>query len=161
MPAWATRVRGHHRHEAAIGSRIMRLRFIAYATPLPSCVSTLPAGLWSYIVIADLARACVLAATAALPAPNSHEVVYIAADDNAGGRDLAAAVSAYYGEGVIPQKGALWRPDASGIRCDKAKALLGWSAQLSWRDFLDAKSGALLPGMAEGTAPASFKALYA
>lgn len=102
-----------------------------------------PPGLWSYIIIADLAAACVKAA--AVPLGNEHTVVYIAADDNAGGRDLAAAVEAHYGAGTIPLKGALWRPDASGIRCDKARALLGWAPAFSWRDFLG-PDGRLKPG---------------
>jgi UDP-glucose 4-epimerase len=102
-------------------------------------------GLWSYICCADLAEACVAAAATDRVPPNTHEVVYIAAADNAGGRDLAAAVKAYYGEGTIPQKGALPRVDASGINCAKAARLLGWTPKLSWRDFLDATTGELKP----------------
>ena len=83
--------------------------------------------------------------------------MYIAADDNAGGRDLAAAVAAHYGPGIIPQKGQLWRVDASGISCAKAQALLGWRATLSWRDFLGA-DGKLRAEVAAGTSGITFKA---
>lgn len=48
------------------------------------------------------------------------QVVYIAAADNAGGRDLAAAVLSHYGAAVPVRP--LARPDASGIDCSKVSA---------------------------------------
>lgn len=119
-------------------------------------------GMWAYIIIPDLARAILLAATKAdikptekayVAAPGAdgnpaskgswHDVIYIAAADNAGGRDLKKAVETWYG-GKIPVK-SLPRVDASGIDCSKAKALIGWEAQLSWRDYLGS-DGKLLAG---------------
>jgi nucleoside-diphosphate-sugar epimerase len=94
-------------------------------------------GLWSYIIISDLARAILLAATLPLThLAGRHEVVYIAAADNIGGRDFAAAVAQHYG-GTVPLRLPLSRPDASGIDCAKAKALLGWEPRKTWRDFLN------------------------
>lgn len=101
-------------------------------------------GMWSYISIPDLAHAILLAATAQ-GLPDKHEVVYIAAEDNIGGRDLASAVSKAYG-GRVPMKAGhtLSRPDAAGIDCTKARTLLGWVPKMTWRDYLDEK-GYLLP----------------
>lgn len=93
------------------------------------------AGLLAYICIADLAEAIALAALNT--ALRGHVVVYIAADDAAGGHDLAAWVAAKYGDAIAVR--ALPRADASGIDCAKAKRLLGWAPKLSWRDFLDAR----------------------
>ena len=99
-------------------------------------------GLWSYICIPDLADAIVLAATRPLPAlAGRHEVLYIAAEDNIGGRDFAAAMKRHYPS--VPLR-SLPRPDCSGLDCSKARVLLGWAPKLSWRDYLDA-SGNLLP----------------
>jgi nucleoside-diphosphate-sugar epimerase len=93
-------------------------------------------GMWAYVIITDLAAAIALAATKkGLPA--GHEVIYIAAEDNIGGRDLKAAVDAHWGAGVVPCR-ALARPDASGLDCAKAQQMLGWRAQKTWRDFLGA-----------------------
>ncbi len=61
--------------------------------------------------------------------------MYIAAADNAGGRDLAAAVAAHYGA-AVPVRTPLARPDASGIDCSKARRMLGWAPELTWRDYL-------------------------
>lgn len=91
-------------------------------------------GLLAYICIADLAEAIALAAlNTALP---GHEVMYIAADDSAGGHDLVKWVTAKYGD-KIPLR-ALSRADASGLDCAKAKRLLSWAPKLTWRDFLTA-----------------------
>lgn len=117
-------------------------------------------GMWAYICIPDLAEALALAAltparkagdeAAAADGSGSgglvqgtHEVIYIAAADNAGGKDLAAAVKAHYGD-AVPVR-SLPRPDASSIDCSKAKAVLGWVPKYSWRDYLDATTGKLLP----------------
>jgi len=94
---------------------------------------------WSYVDVYDLADAIVLAVGADLP---GHEVVYVAAPDNAGGRDLAAAVRARYGE-TIPIR-PLDRPDAGGISIAKARRLLGFAPRRSWRNYLD-EDGRLLP----------------
>lgn len=90
------------------------------------------AGLWAYIDVEDLADALVLAAESDLP---GHEVFYIASPDNAGGRDLAAAVHEHYGSRIEIRD--LPRPDASSISCSKANRLLGYQPRRSWRDHLD------------------------
>jgi nucleoside-diphosphate-sugar epimerase len=109
--------------------------------PLIKDPSLPQAGMWAYICIADLADAIVRAAS--VEGLVGHEVVYIAAADNIGGRDLAAAVKAEYGDAVPVRP--LARPDASGITCAKAQRLLGWTPRLTWRDFLteqgDLKAG--------------------
>jgi UDP-glucose 4-epimerase len=89
--------------------------------------------LGSYIDVYDLADALALACTADVA---GHEVVYVANPDNAGGHDLAAKARAAYGDAVEVRP--LRRPDASGIDSGKAERLLGWTAQRSWRDYLDA-----------------------
>lgn len=95
-------------------------------------------GLWSYIDIYDLADAIVLSAACEVP---GHEVVYIAAADNIGGRDMAKAMGKHYGDTVEVRM--LSRPDASGISCEKARRLLGWAPKRSWRDYLDQEGHAL------------------
>ena len=93
-------------------------------------------GLWSYICIPDLADAIVLAATLPLPSlAGAHEVLYIAAEDNIGGRDFAGAMARAYPS--VPLRQPLPRPDCSGLACGKARALLGWAPKLTWRDYVD------------------------
>lgn len=100
--------------------------------PLIRDPSERTAGLWAYIDVDDLADALVLAVQSDLP---GHEVFYIASPDNAGGRDLAAAVREHYGDRI--QIRDLPRPDASSISCAKAERLLGYQPRRSWRDHLD------------------------
>ena len=95
----------------------------------------LSASLWSYVDVDDLADAVRLAVESDLP---DHEVLYVAAPDNAGGHDFAAALREHYGD-RIPLRGPLERVDASGISSAKARRLLGWEARRSWRDHLDAQ----------------------
>ena len=65
--------------------------------------------------------------------PAHREVMYIAAADNIGARDLAAAVKEHY-----PHTEQRWAwADASGISCAQAKALLGWEPKRGWSDYLD------------------------
>lgn len=99
-------------------------------------------GMWAYICIADLANAIVAAARVPASAlgTSRHEVVYIAAADNIGGRDFAKAVAAAEAHfGKVELRLPLERVDASGLCCAKARRLLGWAPKLSWRDFLDAQ----------------------
>jgi len=96
-------------------------------------------GLWSYIDIYDLADAIRLAASAEV---DGHEVVYIAAADNIGGRDMAAAIKAQYGDTM--ELRAMDRVDSSGISCAKAKRILGWEPKHTWRDYLG-DDGKMLP----------------
>lgn len=85
---------------------------------------------WSYIDVADLADLIVAAVRTETP---GHEVVYAAAADNFGGRDLAAEVRRLHPGIPI---GPLDRVDASGISSAKATALFGWRPERSWRDHL-------------------------
>lgn len=87
---------------------------------------------WAYTDLYDLADAIAAAVVSDVP---GHEVVYIAAPDNIGGRDLAAAVRARHGDAVPLRE--LDRPDAGGISVAKARRLLGYDPKRSWRDYLD------------------------
>ncbi|WP_243226826.1 NAD(P)-dependent oxidoreductase [Microbacterium sp. CIAB417] len=93
---------------------------------------------WAYIDVADLADLIVLAVEVDTP---GHEVVYAAAADNIGGRDLAAAMARLHPEVPV---GRLDRVDASGISSQKARQLFGWVPTRSWRDYLD-EDGRALP----------------
>jgi nucleoside-diphosphate-sugar epimerase len=64
-----------------------------------------------------------------------HEVIYIAAEDTIGGRDLHAAWRAGYPDSTTELR-QVSRPDASGIDTTKARKLLGWRPTRSWRDYL-------------------------
>jgi nucleoside-diphosphate-sugar epimerase len=87
---------------------------------------------WPYIDADDLAEAIRLAVESDLP---GHEVIYIAADDTIGGRDLHEAWKAAY-PGASTVLRPVSRPDASGIDTAKARRLLGWRPRHSWRDYL-------------------------
>jgi nucleoside-diphosphate-sugar epimerase len=77
--------------------------------------------------LADLVVACLRT-----PTPG-HEVVYAAAADNIGGRDLLASVARLHPEVELRP---VPRVDASGIDSSKAARLFGWTASRSWRDHL-------------------------
>jgi nucleoside-diphosphate-sugar epimerase len=98
---------------------------------------------WSYIDADDLADALLLAAEADTP---GHDVLYIAAADNATGRPLAEMVRRHHGDAVEIR--AHEREDAGGIAIGKARRVLGWEPRRSWRDVLDG-DGRLLPEVAE------------
>jgi UDP-glucose 4-epimerase len=108
--------------------------------PLVRDRSEKTAGLWAYIDVEDLADAIVLAVQSDLP---GHEVFYIASPDNAGGRDLAAAVREHYGNKIEIRE--LARPDASSISCAKAERLLGYRPSRGWRDHLDEDGRRIAP----------------
>jgi nucleoside-diphosphate-sugar epimerase len=86
---------------------------------------------WSYVDIADLVDAMLLAVASDLP---GHEVFHIAAPDNTMGVPLADLVAEFY-PGAFPLR-EVAREDASAISCAKAVRLLGWSPSRSWRDHL-------------------------
>src|ERR687884_1026003 len=104
--------------------------------------SVLSPNFWSYIDVYDLADAIVLAVESDLP---GHEVFYIASPDNAGGHPFEEVVREYYGDEVEVKK-PLPREDASGISIEKARRMLGYDPQRSWRDYLD-DDGRLKPGV--------------
>jgi UDP-glucose 4-epimerase len=87
---------------------------------------------WAYIDGDDLAEAIRLAVESDLP---GHEVMYIAAADTIGSRDLHQAWRAAFPESSTELRD-LPRPDGSGISTRKAERLLGWRPARSWRDHL-------------------------
>jgi len=87
---------------------------------------------WPYVDADDLADAIRLAVESDLP---GHEVLYIAAPDTIGGRDLHASWRAAFPDAGTELR-PVTRPDASGISSAKAERLLGWRATRSWRDYL-------------------------
>lgn len=99
--------------------------------------SIMTAVFWAYIDVADLAE-LIVAAVGTDTA--GHEVVYAAAADNIGGRDLRAAMAELHPDVPV---GPLDRIDASGISSAKARELFGWVATRSWRDHLDDQGRAL------------------
>ncbi|GAA2225879.1 NAD(P)-dependent oxidoreductase [Herbiconiux moechotypicola] len=92
---------------------------------------------WAYVDVDDLADLIVAAVETPTP---GHEVVYAAAADNIGGRDLAAEMARLHPS--VPVR-PLPRTDASGISSAKATALFGWVPRRSWRDHLDETGRAL------------------
>ena len=98
-------------------------------------------GFWAYIDVYDLADAIRLAAEAGTP---GHEVVYIASPDVPLREPLEVVARRLHGE-ETPEI----RPGAtSGISIAKARALLGYDPQRSWRDYLD-DEGRLRPAARE------------
>lgn len=91
------------------------------------------AGYWAYIDVEDLADALLLAAASDLP---GHEVFYIASPDAASNLTLPELLERQGLADAIPLR-ALDRPDAGGISIAKARRLLGYDPQRSWRDRLD------------------------
>ena len=100
--------------------------------------------LWAYIDAYDLAGAMLLAATADTP---GHEVIYIASPDNLANRPWAELVRHHHGDAI--ELRATDREDASGISIAKARRLIGYDPQRSWRDYLT-EDGELRPEAAEG-----------
>jgi nucleoside-diphosphate-sugar epimerase len=96
------------------------------------------ANLWSYVDVYDLADAIVLATESTLA---GHEVFYIAAPDNVGSRNFADTLREYYGDEIELRPTS--RPDASGISCERAQRMLGWTPTRSWKDYLDVDGRAL------------------
>jgi nucleoside-diphosphate-sugar epimerase len=98
-------------------------------------------GFWAYIDVYDLAEAIRLAVEAATP---GHEVVYIASPDIASHEPLEVLARRFHGD-AAPEI----RPGAvSGISIAKARRLLGYDPQRSWRDYLD-DDGHLRPAARE------------
>ena len=104
---------------------------------------------WSYVDADDLADAIVLAAESDVP---GHEVLYIAAADTVGGRDLHASWRAAYPDAPTELR-PVSRPDASGIDCSKAERLLGWRPKRGWRDHLNADGTAKSSGFPDAGRP--------
>ena len=94
--------------------------------------STLGPERWAYVDVDDLGNAIRLSVESDL---SGHEVFYISNDDTPGGWALGAEVAARY-QGRVEVR-ETDREDASPISSAKAKRLLGWEPQRSWRDFLD------------------------
>jgi UDP-glucose 4-epimerase len=90
------------------------------------------AGFWAYIDVEDLADALLLAAASDLP---GHEVFYIASPDAASNLTLPELLERQGLTAKIPLRD-LDRPDAGGISIAKARRLLGYDPERSWRDHL-------------------------
>jgi len=90
-------------------------------------------GFWTYIDAYDLADAIQLAAEAATP---GHEVVYIASPDIAAHESLEELARRFHGD-AAPEIRPSDEPRPNGISIAKARRLLGYDPQRSWRDYLD------------------------
>jgi UDP-glucose 4-epimerase len=90
------------------------------------------ASFWSYLIVYDLAELIARALTAEL---DGHEILYAAAADNANGLDTRQLIRRHFGDAV--ELRPFERPDASGISTRRARELLGWTAERSWREWLD------------------------
>jgi UDP-glucose 4-epimerase len=101
-------------------------------------------GFWAYIDVYDLADAIRLAAEAATPA---HEVVYIASPDIASHESLETLVRRFHGD-AAPAIRPSDEERPNGISIAKARRLLGYDPQRSWRDYLD-DGGRLRPAIRE------------
>jgi UDP-glucose 4-epimerase len=113
-PCWVQRP---HDYAMKIGPRLRRPEF------RPSR--------WSYVDLSDLIDAIMLSVDSGLP---GHEVFYIAAADNAIGQPLNSLVSAFISD-QLPIR-PLPRPDASPVSYEKARRLLGYTPERTWRDYL-------------------------
>ena len=101
------------------------------------------ASLWAYIDVYDLADALRLAAESDL---DTHEVFYIASPDNLGNRPLEELIRHHHGDEIELRE--LAHPDAPGLSIEKAKRLLKYDPQRSWRDYLT-EDGELLDAVRE------------
>jgi UDP-glucose 4-epimerase len=101
-------------------------------------------GFWSYIDAYDLADAIRLAAEASTP---GHEIVYIASPDIATHESLEELARRFHGD-AAPEIRPSDEPRPSGLSIAKARRLLGYDPQRSWRDYLD-DAGALRPAVRE------------
>jgi UDP-glucose 4-epimerase len=99
-------------------------------------------GFWAYIDVYDLADAIRLAAEATTP---GHEVVYIASPDIAAHATLEELSRRFYGD-AAPEVRPSDEPRPGGISVAKARRLLGYDPQRSWRDYLD-DDGRLRPAV--------------
>jgi UDP-glucose 4-epimerase len=102
------------------------------------------AGFWAYIDVYDLADAIRLAAEADTP---GHEVVYIASPDIAGHQTLEELSRRFHGD-AAPEIRPSQEERPSGLSITKARRLLGYDPQRSWRDYLD-DEGRLRPAVRE------------
>src|SRR3954463_14014070 len=101
------------------------------------------ASLWAYIDVYDLADALRLAAESDL---DTHEFLYTASPDNFANRPLADLARHHFGDRIPLRE--LARPDGSGLSIEKARRLLGYDPQRSWRDYLT-EDGELLDAVRE------------
>jgi UDP-glucose 4-epimerase len=102
---------------------------------------TLSEGFWTYIDAYDLADAIRLAAEAETP---GHQVVIIASPDIASHERLETLVRRFHGDDA-PE---IRDPAGTGLSIAKARRLLGYDPQRSWRDYLD-DDGRLRPEVRE------------
>src|SRR5919107_3332261 len=105
---------------------------------------TVSEGFWTYIDVYDLADAIRLAVESATP---GHEVAYIASPDIASHESLEQLARRFHGD-AAPEIRPSDEPRPNGISIAKARRLLGYDPQRSWRDYLD-DNGRLRPAVRE------------
>jgi len=88
-------------------------------------------GLWAYTDVRDVARAFRLAIEAE---DLANEAFFISAADSLTDRNILDLVSQHYGEGIEIRKPL--PGNSSLIDCSRAKEVLGYQPQFSWRDIL-------------------------
>lgn len=118
---------------AAVSLRLMNIiqedGYFALPWPAPTRVQPVRFVLWPYVDIRDAASACRLA----LEAPvHRHEAVFIAAEDTRFNVDTAALLREFAPQ--VPVTAEL-RGTSSVISLEKARSLLGFQPQFSWRQF--------------------------
>jgi UDP-glucose 4-epimerase len=84
--------------------------------------------LWGYIELADAARACTLALTAAIPGGSFHPLV-IAAADTTMSRPTAELLDEWF-PGLECQRELPGR--SSAFNCTRARELIGWQPRFQW-----------------------------
>ena len=89
--------------------------------------------LWGYVDARDVAQAVRLSLTTDL---TGHEAFLVAAADNCMTRDSADLMAEVYPE--VPIRGTVNRTDTL-LSIDKARSLLGYEPQHSWRDYVSAE----------------------
>ena len=85
--------------------------------------------LWAYVDTRDVARACRLALEADI---SGHEAFYISARNTFMQADSLSLARAYYPQAEVR---ARLTGNQSLFDCSKAKAMLGYEAQVSWEDY--------------------------
>ncbi|MGQ3328874.1 NAD-dependent epimerase/dehydratase family protein [Halorubrum sp. FL23] len=92
---------------------------------------------WSYVDVRDLIAAveAAIAPDAPKPPVEGHEAVLVTAAENFLGRDTAATIEAVHGD--LPADCDI-EGDEAAFDCSKAKRLLGWEPEHSWREAEDA-----------------------
>jgi nucleoside-diphosphate-sugar epimerase len=117
----------------AVSLRLMNIiqedGYFALPWPVPTRERPVRFVLWPYVDVRDAATSCRLALEASL---TGHEAVFIAAEENRFDADTTAMLSEFAPQVKVstPLEGS-----ASVISIEKAKRLLGFKPQFSWRQL--------------------------